>query len=174
MDIEKAVKHLNEHAENEPTGKCARYVRLALQAGGLDLKHHPMSAKDYGPTLLSAGFTKFYEFKEMASGQSAQSAAGAAVPSLEWEFTTPLLHWSALFEQFRGVTKVSQTRSSSNQDYVPKKGDVAVIQPYKGGDPHGHIAMYNGTKWVSDFKQRDMWGGPGYRKHKPTCVVYRP
>ena len=58
-------------------------------------------------------------------------------------------------------------------DYKPQKGDVVVIQPYEGGNPSGHIAIFNGTEWVSDTKQRDMWGGPGYRKHQPPHVVYR-
>jgi type VI secretion system secreted protein VgrG len=58
--------------------------------------------------------------------------------------------------------------------YVPAKGDVVVLQSYTGGQPAGHIAMYDGTQWVSDFKQRDMWAGPGYRKHKPQYAIYRP
>ena len=71
--------------------------------------------------------------------------------------------------------KISHVAKRTNTEYVPKKGDVAVIQPYPGGDPNGHIAMYDGQSWVSDFKQRDVWGGPGgYRKNKPTCVIYRP
>lgn len=58
-------------------------------------------------------------------------------------------------------------------DGTLQKGDVAVIQPYPGGNPNGHMAMYNGTDWVSDFKQRDMWGGPGYRAAKPSYKIYR-
>lgn len=72
------------------------------------------------------------------------------------------------------------------KDYVATKGDIAVIQDYPAGvdpatkkafsasDPAGHITMYDGTQWVSDFKQIDMWGGPGYRKHQPDYQVYRP
>ena len=58
-------------------------------------------------------------------------------------------------------------------NYVPQKGDVVVIQPYPGGNRHGHMAAYDGKQWASDAKQRDMWGGPGYRKHKPPHVIYR-
>ncbi|SDJ71479.1 type VI secretion system secreted protein VgrG [Dyella jiangningensis] len=57
--------------------------------------------------------------------------------------------------------------------YVPQKGDIAVIQDYPGGSPEGHITMYDGTQWVSDFKQRDMWSGPGYRSHQPSYEIYR-
>jgi hypothetical protein len=67
-----------------------------------------------------------------------------------------------------GFVKVNST------DYSPVKGDIAVIQPYTGGNPNGHIQMYNGELWVSDFKQKvDFWPGGGYRKNKPPFEVYR-
>lgn len=54
------------------------------------------------------------------------------------------------------------------------KGDVVVIQPYKGGNASGHIAAYDGKNWISDFVQLDFWSGPGYRQHRPSHVFYRP
>ncbi|QYE33864.1 hypothetical protein KZX46_13635 [Polymorphobacter sp. PAMC 29334] len=57
--------------------------------------------------------------------------------------------------------------------YKAAKGDVVVIQSYSTTDPAGHIAMYDGTQWVSDFKQHDIWAGPGYRIHRPALQVYR-
>ena len=51
--------------------------------------------------------------------------------------------------------------------------DVAVIQPITG-HPHGHMAMFNGTFWLSDFKQlHGLYPGPGYRCQKPPFTVYR-
>jgi hypothetical protein len=56
----------------------------------------------------------------------------------------------------------------------PVKGDVSVIQTYEGAkNPNGHITMLNGTNWVSDFNQTDMWSGPGYRENKPDFTIYR-
>src|SRR5271156_1771011 len=37
-------------------GKCAEYVRKALEAGGLNTVGHPSPAKDWGPTLIRIGF----------------------------------------------------------------------------------------------------------------------
>jgi type VI secretion system secreted protein VgrG len=147
MDINKAVKYLDDHAEDDSTGQCAKYVREALEAGGLDLTHHPRSAKDYGPTLLANGFKKTYEFQQIKSPKEELDASSV---------------------------NVSHSPGPADQEYVSQKGDVAIIQPYDGGRTDGHITMYDGTQWVSDFKQRDMWGGPGYRKNKPPCIVYRP
>ncbi|HLX54956.1 MAG TPA: hypothetical protein VKR58_13505, partial [Aquella sp.] len=74
-----------------------------------------------------------------------------------------------------------------NGNYDFHKGDIVVIQGYPGGTadkngvPYGHIMMFDGTQWVSDFKQNvggswpngGFWPGPGYRKYKPAFTVYR-
>jgi len=114
----KSVAYLNEHARSLSVGRCAEYVRRAVEAGDVTLSRHS-SAKDYGSSLTMAGFRPI-----------SQSAA-----------------------------------------YMP--GDVAVIQPIHG-HPHGHMTMYNGIIWVSDFKQmHGLYPGPSYRKLKPAYVVYR-
>lgn len=56
---------------------------------------------------------------------------------------------------------------------TPRAGDVIVIQPYVGGNPSGHMAIYDGSEWYSDFRQHDMWAGPGYRAAKPAYTIYR-
>jgi len=53
------------------------------------------------------------------------------------------------------------------------KGDVMVMQPYNGGNPHGHVAGFDGSRWISDFIQTDFWAGPGYRDTRPSYAVYR-
>ena len=59
------------------------------------------------------------------------------------------------------------------EQYSPQPGDVVVIQPHPGGHPAGHIALYDGTAWISDFVQRDFWGGPGFRAAQPRHAFYR-
>lgn len=53
-----------------------------------------------------------------------------------------------------------------------KKGDVTVIQP-TSKNKAGHMAMYNGQQWISDYKQPGFWPGNAYRSEKPDYVVYR-
>lgn len=36
--------------------------------------------------------------------------------------------------------------------YKPQKGDISVV-PSNNQHPFGHIAVYNGRQWVSDFEQ---------------------
>jgi hypothetical protein len=58
--------------------------------------------------------------------------------------------------------------------YTPQKGDIVVIQPYKPfPKDDGHMAAYDGKQWISDHKQRDFWGGDGYRTKKPPYEIYR-
>ncbi|MFI1772529.1 hypothetical protein [Thalassobellus citreus] len=59
------------------------------------------------------------------------------------------------------------------ENYVPMAGDIVVIQSYAGGSVHGHIQIYNGTQWVSDFKQSDFWPGSGYSKNEPSYNIFR-
>lgn len=53
-------------------------------------------------------------------------------------------------------------------------GDVAVWPAHGGpggGGKHGHIQIYNGKNWVSDFIQNNFVPGKHYKSSKPT--VYR-
>jgi type VI secretion system secreted protein VgrG len=109
----------NVSAKQFGEGLCAKHVRLALAAGGLKPITWPEPAKDWGPTLLSLGFTQV-----------------------------------------------------SDADYTPLLGDIIVIQPPKG-NASGHMEGYDGTNWVSDFVQREMWPGPSYRAEKPAYTIYR-
>jgi type VI secretion system secreted protein VgrG len=62
---------------------------------------------------------------------------------------------------------------STSPSFDPTAGDVVVVQNYEGGSIHGHIAMFTGSQWLSDFRQRDIWPGPGYRKAQPPLAIYR-
>ena len=57
-------------------------------------------------------------------------------------------------------------------NYSPMKGDIVVIQETTASK-NGHIAIYNGTNWVSDFKQPEFWPGPSYRSEHPPYKIYR-
>jgi hypothetical protein len=63
-DKEKSVKHLLSHAGEKSKGRCATYVREAIEAGGgsplnraLNSSSTQQSAYGYGPILEDAGFT---------------------------------------------------------------------------------------------------------------------
>lgn len=107
---ERAVEYLDSHAEGRSKGRCALYVRLAIEAGGVPTFGQPLSACDYERFLPELAFHKV-----------------------------------------------------DDGSYKPRKGDVVVFSAIKG-HPHGHIAMYDGKQWVSDFKQSKMHSASGYKK----------
>lgn len=49
-----------------------------------------------------------------------------------------------------GFTKISK------KNYTPATGDV-IVWNKKPGNPHGHIQIYNGSQWISDFRQSSMY-----------------
>ncbi len=69
-----------------------------------------------------------------------------------------------------GFTPVAS--ESSIDSYTPQAGDVAVFQPGDGTSSAGHMQMYDGRRWVSDFRQNSFYPGRGYRSS--SVQVYRP
>jgi len=121
FDVNAAVETLDNNAQPRSTGKCAAYVRKALEAGGANTDGHPLYAKDYGATLSKN------EFEDL------------------------------------GYTPAN-----------PQPGDVVVLDPPESSStPAGHIQMWDGSQWVSDFKQKDFYPGPGYRNDPPDYTYYR-
>ena len=123
-----AVAWLEQNTGTVSQKNCAKYVRLALEAGGLNTNTigRPDLACDYGPYLEKLGFHEV-----------------------------------------------------NPENFIPQKADIAVFQGYPGGTVSktgrlcGHIQMYSGERWISDFKQNNFWPGAGYLKNKPRYNIYR-
>jgi hypothetical protein len=126
FNINAAVAYLNAHAypvySKETCGNCARAVRLAIGAGGINTSSRLLSglAKDFGPYIEERGFSFI-----------------------------------------------------DNANYSPLEGDVRVIQNCPTGSIFGHMDMYNGNQWVSDYFQNGFWPGKGYRDYQPSYQIYR-
>ena len=99
FNIQNAIDFIAGHAAADSTGWCARNVRAALEAGGLDTTGRPRYGGSYGPWLESHGWEKVTD--------------GSRLP-----------------------------------------GDVEVVSP-TGGHPYGHIQMWGGDTYYSDFKQKE-------------------
>ncbi len=59
----------------------------------------------------------------------------------------------------------------SMNGYVPKKGDISVL-PRNSKHVYGHIAVYNGKQWVSDFKQHSLFPSKAYIANG-KCKIFR-
>jgi hypothetical protein len=58
IDINKMTSFLQGITRQTSTQKCARSVRLALQAAGARFQSHPVAAADWGSTLTKIGYRK--------------------------------------------------------------------------------------------------------------------
>jgi hypothetical protein len=87
---------------------------------------------------------------------------------------------SLLAAGFKIIFDNSSMKISQKIDFKPVKGDVAIYHLFEG-HRHGHIQMFNGIQWISDFLQRNqypdqfpgLYPGPGYRKIEPPLKIYR-
>lgn len=102
-DIDKMVQTLIKNAGTASKGQCAKYVRMAMQAG--DLK------------------------KKFISGLASAYMYADALPRMGWG----------------AIGNVKSVQA--------KKGDIVVFPQY-GKSKHGHIAMFTGSQWISDFVQK--------------------
>lgn len=67
-----------------------------------------------------------------------------------------------------GFEKAFSYPEEAKESYKPQIGDISIIQY----EPHGHIAMLTPKGWISDFVQRDMYGGK-IRDKNPPFTIYR-
>ena len=51
-------------------------------------------------------------------------------------------------------------------------GDIAVIQGTQHHE-YGHVCIFDGHQWISDFRQKTMYPGVEYRALKPSFIIYR-
>lgn len=100
-------------AHGSSQGRCALYVRRALQQAGYNFTPQASAYMYANGTLSSAGFVQI-----------------------------------------------------SSQNYQPQVGDVVVFDR-TSRNPHGHIQIYDGGQWVSDFRQPNF---SPYRQHNGYTV----
>ena len=105
-NIKEACKWLQKNSHSASTHRCAKYVRMAIEAGGLSTKGRPTWAWMYINFLPTIGFKHIGTYTQ--------------------------------------------------NGYTPEPGDIAVY--FKDGNDKvpGHICMWTGVQWCSDFKQNNM------------------
>jgi RHS repeat-associated protein len=88
---------------------------------------------------------------------------GSPVPAKDWDdFLVDHLG----FEQAPAGSGIDGIMS-----YAPIRGDIVVLQPVDGKtSEYGHIAVWDGSQWVSDFKQNNF---QPYRGVEMPGIIYR-
>jgi len=60
----------------------------------------------------------------------------------------------------------------NSKGYKAKAGDIVVFQGFPGHSS-GHIQIFNGNQWISDFRQNYFTPGPSYRQPPDPYQIYR-
>lgn len=128
--IGQTVSTLKKNAKDKSQHSCAKYVRTALNAGGINTNGNPIKAQDY--------------------------------------------HLSGFLSRI-GFTKIAELKDEYAQDVWTKEaaipGDIAVMMaPY---NDNGHICMWSGNEWISDFVQSKMRPYRPGGQNPTTCWIYR-
>ena len=76
------------------------------------------------------------------------------LPAYAYEWLLPRMDWEEV----------------KREGYVPKEGDIIVF-PAIGKHIWGHIQMWNGHQWVSDFRQKNKIPAKAYAK--TNWKIYR-
>ena len=100
----------------------------------------------------SVGMCALYVRKAIIAGGIPLCVGGDA---WSYKYTLPILN-------FHQVGKMSERLV----------GDIVVFQPI-GGRKYGHIAIWNGNQWVSDFKQRNLIVHSDYLDDGCEYAIYR-
>lgn len=129
-DVQKSIDWIITNSSAVSKHLCAKYVRMALEAGGLSTAGRPNWAKNYH----LQGFLSKIGF--------------------QWIATLP--------------DKPEQARWTSQ---YAEPGDISVMEGPSGKE--GHICMWTGKQWISDFRQPHMrpYASAGIRTTE--CWIYR-
>jgi hypothetical protein len=131
---------------------------VALTSGLLYLRHcewSPEVAAKYATEHAekkSVGMCALYVRKAIMAGGIPLYMGGDA---WSYKYTLPILN-------FHQVGKKSER----------EVGDIVVFQPI-GGRKFGHIAIWNGKQWGSDFKQRNLIVHSDYLNDGCEYAIYR-
>lgn len=77
-------------------------------------------------------------------------------------------------EQYGYKCIYSGNSATCPSGYTPQLGDTRVWESHpEQKEPAGHIDWWNGTNWVSDFKENNWYPGKRYKKYKVSYKIYR-
>lgn len=129
-DVDKSIQTIVKNSKPTSQHACAKFVRMALVAGGINTNGNPIAAQDYH----FKGFLEKIGFRLIAT-----------LPNRTEQ------------DKWTGTNSVP--------------GDIAVMQAPSHNN--GHICMWTGKQWISDFRQNHMRPYTSAGRNTETCWIYR-
>lgn len=141
--------------QTQPGGQVLGPVEGGIVSGGVPSNHRAVKAATFATRKAHAKSTGF----------CARYVANA-LQSAGYKFVRQV---SAFMYANGSLASAGFTKIQNKGQY--QIGDVMVYGPHGGsggGGIHGHIQIYNGRNWVSDFIQRSVSPGSKYSRVTPT------
>jgi hypothetical protein len=125
--VQAAVEHLNKHARPKPMGDCAKFVREAIAAGGIDLPrgHAESFFMTLGNWLKPAGFV------EILGGVAACNSAQTGDVAVMWPAISIKAHGHiAMYNGRMWVSDGLQPRGVyPNEQYRAYRPEIRLFRP---------------------------------------------
>ena len=164
-ELNQAIDGLVANSKNRPlTGLTAGnndHLEMSVNAGYDEgYRETQLAFNQFGQNTTSLTATLNSDAPRIAARAAARAAHGKslgrcalyvrkALQSAGYKFTPQP---SAYMYASKGILSGAGFTKLSNHNYVPQVGDVAVFNR-SSKHPHGHIQIYDGNQWVSDFRQ---------------------
>lgn len=127
------------------------WIGITLVWNHLPYRYDPEGAADYVAAHALPKSKTMCAWYVMRAMQSGGGCPIGILPAYAYAKTLPQM----------GFEEVA---NEGTKDYEPKKGDISVL-PQNDRSAFGHIAIYNGKQWVSDFEQKKgIYPGTAYSK----------
>jgi hypothetical protein len=183
-DLVKWRKHLAEKNKGDKlVPKNAMALWVGLNLGYLEDAVGKPAFKDT-PYLPIGNVQKALGFNKKAAAQYADAHAesGSIRRCAEYvrravEAGGIILEQTLLAKDYGEKLRKAGFLTVNALGYLPQIGDVIVFQG-TSKSTEGHMQIYDGTQWVSDFKQNDpLWPNSDpksvWQTEKPAYTIYR-
>jgi hypothetical protein len=124
IDVEKFTERLRKNAHAHSQSRCAKYLRVALEAGGAKTSGHPNDAKDWGPTLLKNGIHEV----ALEKAESYQPREGDIVVIQPTSKGNPAGHIQA-YDGKKWISDFVQTDFWPGQTYRKERPKYVIYRP---------------------------------------------
>lgn len=152
--IEEMINQLSKHRNNQIDAQRAKKTRDAFLAAQTQQQGNILSALNIdsttAPSIAAAHASRAAGSRSRSSGYCARYVR-QALQAAGYQFTP---NASAYQYASRGTLAQAGFSKISNNSR-PQVGDVVVFDR-TSRYPHGHIQIWDGKNWVSDFRQNDI------------------
>ena len=144
--IDLKVKSLSDYAKSISVQPAQTQVDHANSSWDVDAIVDCALKKAYRDPAQSKGQCALYVRQALQAGDKNKTIKGGLGDAHDFLKSLPAIGWNKVGDK---------------NTVTPQKGDVCVFPPYRDAKgklhPVGHVCLFTGSQWVSDFYQKTMY-----------------